>query len=76
MQTDTILNSILALLVAERDVTSGRSTERILADAGLTAKHIAILTGRDPAQLEQPPVAAFGHCALTARPRRRANADG
>ena len=34
MQTDTILNGILALLVAQRDGDAGRPTERILADAG------------------------------------------
>ena len=65
MQTDTILNGILALLVAERDGRGGRPTERILADAGLTDEHIARLTGRDPARLAQPPVTAFGHAAIT-----------
>lgn len=63
MQTDTILNGILALLVAQRDGADERPTERILADAGLTDDHIASLTGRDPAQLAQPPVTAFGHSA-------------
>jgi hypothetical protein len=60
MQTDTILNGILALLVAQRDGVAGRPTERILADAGLTADHIAALTARDPGRLEQPPATAFG----------------
>jgi hypothetical protein len=61
METDTILNAILALMVAERDGTSGRRTERILAEAGLSDEHIATLTGRDPARLDQPPAIAFGH---------------
>jgi hypothetical protein len=61
MQTDTILNGILALLVSQRDGADERPTERILADAGLTDDHIASLTGRDPARLAQPPVTAFGH---------------
>ena len=65
MQTDTILNAILALLVAERDGAGERPTERILADAGLSGEHIAMLTGRDPARLDQPPVTAFGHAAMT-----------
>jgi hypothetical protein len=72
MQTETILNGILALLVAERDGTTGRPTERILADAGLTDEHIAMLTGRDPARLDQPPATAFGHFAVggaSAEPR-------
>jgi hypothetical protein len=60
MQTDTILNGILALLVAQRDGDAGRPTERILVDAGLTADHIAALTARDPGRLEQPPTTAFG----------------
>lgn len=64
MQTDTILNAILALRVAERDGTSGRPTERILADAGVTDEHIAMLIGRDPARFEQPPAIAFGHSAM------------
>jgi hypothetical protein len=66
MQTDMILNAILALLVAERDGTSKRGTERILAQVGLTDEQIAALTGRDPARLDQPPAIAFGHCALHA----------
>ena len=72
MQTETILNGIPALLVAERDGTTGRPTERILADAGLTDEHIAMLTGRDPARLDQPPATAFGHSAVggaSAEPR-------
>jgi hypothetical protein len=68
MQTDTILNGILALLVAERDGTSARPTERILADAGLTDEHIAMLTGRDPARLDQRPATAFGHSVLGGAP--------
>jgi hypothetical protein len=63
MQTDTILNGMLALLVAQRDGTDGRPTERILAAAGLTDDHIASLTGRDPAGLDRPPTTAFGHSA-------------
>jgi len=39
---------------------TARPTERILAESGLTAEQIAMLTGRDPARLEQPPQAAFG----------------
>ena len=74
MQTDAILNGILALLVAERDGTKGRTTERILADAGLADEHIARLTGRDPARVDQPPVTAFGHSVTTARATRSANA--
>lgn len=65
MHTDTILNGILALLVADRDGADGRPTERILADAGLTDEHIAMLTGPDPARLGRPPVTAFGHSALS-----------
>jgi hypothetical protein len=65
MQTDTILNGILALLVAERDRSGGRPTERILAEAGLTDAHIAQLTGRDPARLGEPPATAFGHSAVS-----------
>jgi hypothetical protein len=65
MRTETILNGILALLVAERDGSGGRPTERILAGAGLTDDHIAMLTGRDPARLDEPPVTAFGHSALS-----------
>jgi hypothetical protein len=61
MQTDTILNGILALLVAERDRAGARPTERILAEAGLTDQHIAMLTGRDPARLHERPATAFGH---------------
>jgi hypothetical protein len=64
MQTDTILNGILAVLIAERDGSEGRPTERILAEAGLTDQHIAMLTGRDPARLGRPPVTAFGHSAI------------
>jgi hypothetical protein len=60
MQTDTILNGILALLVAQRDGRTDRPTERLLADAGLTGEQIAALTGRDPAQLDRPPATAFG----------------
>jgi hypothetical protein len=60
MQTETILNGILALLVAERDGARERRTERILADAGLTGDQIAALTGRDPARLERSPATAFG----------------
>jgi hypothetical protein len=60
MQTETILNGILALLVAMRDGARERPTERILADAGLTGDHIAALTTRDPARLEGPPATAFG----------------
>jgi hypothetical protein len=70
MQTDTILNGILALLVAERDGTSWRPTERLLAQAGLTDEHIAMLTGRDPALLDQLPTTAFGHSALGGAPAR------
>ena len=65
MQTDTILNAILALLVAERDGTRARPTERIVAEAGLTDEHIAMLTGRNPSRLDQPPATAFGHSALS-----------
>ena len=65
MQTETILNGILALLVAQREAADARPTERILADAGLSDEHIARLTGRDPARLAQPPAAAFGHSALS-----------
>jgi hypothetical protein len=65
MQTDTILNGILALLVAQRDGSDGRPTARVLADAGLTDDHIARLTGRDPAPLGEPPVTAFGHAAVS-----------
>jgi hypothetical protein len=64
MQTETILNGILAVLVAERDRSDSRPTERILAQAGLTDEHIAQLTGRDPARLSEPPVTAFGHAAV------------
>jgi hypothetical protein len=63
MQTDTILKGILALLVAERDGSGGRSTARLLADAGLTGDDIAMVTGRDPAQFDAPPVAAFGQAS-------------
>jgi hypothetical protein len=59
METTTLLSAILALLVAGRDGTA-RPTERILADFGLTAEQIAMLTGREPARLQQPPQAAFG----------------
>ena len=65
MQTETILNGILALLVAQREAADARPTERILAAAGLSDEHIAQLTGRDPARLSQPPAAAFGHSVLT-----------
>jgi hypothetical protein len=65
MQTETILNGILALLVAHREAADARPTERILAQAGLSDEHIAQLTGRDPARLAQPPVAAFGHSELS-----------
>jgi len=61
MQTDTILNGILALLVAQRDGSDRRPTARILAEAGLTDEHIATLTRRDPA----PPATAFGHAAVS-----------
>jgi len=61
MQTETTLNGILALLVAQRDGADARSTERILAGAGLDDEQIAMVTGRDPARLAQPPAAAFGH---------------
>ena len=60
MKTETLLNGILALLVAEREGVAQRPTERILADAGLTDAHITALTGRDPAQLAAPPATAFG----------------
>jgi hypothetical protein len=60
MQTDTLLNGILALLVAARERTTDRSTEGILADAGLSGEQIAALTGRDPARRDRPPVTAFG----------------
>jgi hypothetical protein len=63
MQTDTILNGILALLVADRDRSDGRSTTRILAEAGLTGEHIAMLTGRDPDRPAEPPATAFGQHA-------------
>jgi len=69
MQTETILNGILALLVAERDGSAGRSTERILADAGLSGENIAMLTGRDPARLGEPPSTAFGHTTRDFSPR-------
>ena len=65
MQTETILNGILALLVAQREAADARPTERILVQAGLSGEHIARLTGRDPARLAQPPVAAFGHVELS-----------
>jgi hypothetical protein len=65
MQTETILNGILALLVAQREEADARPTERILTDAGLSEDHVARLTGRDPARLAQPPVTAFGHSDLT-----------
>jgi hypothetical protein len=65
MQTETILNGILALLVAQREAADARPTERILAAAGLSDEHVAQLTGRDPARLAQPPVAAFGHSDLS-----------
>ena len=68
MQTDTILNGILAVLIAQRDGPGGRPTERILAEAGLTDEHIAMLTGRDRARLDQPPVTAFGHAAIASAP--------
>lgn len=58
MRTDTILNGILALLVAQRDATAG-PTGGILADAGLSDEHIALLGGRDSART-QAPVTAFG----------------
>jgi hypothetical protein len=64
MQTNTNLRGILALLVAGRDQTSGRSTDRILADAGLTAKHIAMLTGRQ----FRPARAACGRRLRALRP--------
>jgi hypothetical protein len=64
MDTNTLLRAILALQVAERDGTA-RPTERILAQAGLTAEQIAMLTARDPARLEQPPVTAFGQFSST-----------
>lgn len=67
MHTDTILNGILAMLVAERD-GSGRPTERILALAGLSDEHIATLTGRDPARLAQPPATAFGRWSRPGEP--------
>jgi len=70
MQTDTILNGILAVLIAERDGPGGRPTERILAEAGLGDEHIAMLTGRDPVRLDQPPVTAFGHAAGASAPAR------
>lgn len=70
MQTDTILNGILAVLIAERDGPGRRPTERVLAEAGLTDEHIAMLTGRDPAHLDQPPVTAFGHSAIASAPAR------
>ena len=70
MQTDTILNGILAVLIAQRDGPGGRPTERILAEAGLSDEHIAMLTGRDPARLDQPPVTAFGHAASASAPAR------
>jgi transcription initiation factor IIE alpha subunit len=70
MQTDTILNGILAVLIEDRDGPSGRSTVRVLAEAGLTDEHIAMLTGRDPARLDQPPVTAFGHAAVASAPAR------
>jgi hypothetical protein len=41
-----------------------------LAEAGLTDEHIAMLTGRDPARLDQPPVTAFGHAAIASAPAR------
>jgi hypothetical protein len=65
MHTETILNGILALLVAQREAADARPTERILAAAGLSDEHVAQLTGRDPARLAQPPVAAFGHSDLS-----------
>jgi hypothetical protein len=64
MHADTLLNGILALLVAQRDGHTTRSTESILADAGLTDEHITMLTGRDPARLQQPPSTAFGHSVI------------
>src|SRR6187200_2506124 len=64
MQTDEIVNGILAVLIAEREGPGGRPTERILAGAGLTDQHIAMLTGRNPARLDERPVTAFGHAAL------------
>jgi|1186.fasta_scaffold970569_1 hypothetical protein len=76
MRTDTILNGILAVLVAERDGLGGRPTERILSEAGLSDQHIATLTGQDPARLDQPPVTAFGHAAAsTPAGTRSATAD-
>jgi hypothetical protein len=68
MQTDSILNGILAVLIEDRDGPSGRSTVRVLAEAGLADEHIAMLTGRDPARLDQPPVTAFGHTAIAGAP--------
>jgi hypothetical protein len=65
MQTETILNGILALLVAQREAADARPTERILTEAGLGERHIAQLTGRDPARLVQPPATAFGHSDLS-----------
>ena len=70
MQTDTILHGILAVLIAERDGPGGRPTERILAEAGLSAEQIAMLTGRDLARLDEPPVTAFGHAASASAPAR------
>ena len=67
MQTESILNGILALLVAQREEADARPTERILAEAGLTEEHIARLTGRDPARLTRPPVTAFGHTTALSR---------
>lgn len=67
METNTVLIAILALLVAERDGSTRRPTERILADAGVAEEHITMLTGRDPSRLEQPPVTAFGHSVAQLR---------
>lgn len=71
MAMETTLNGILALLVAARDGADGRPTERILAEAGLSDEHIAMVTGRDPARLAQPPATAFGHLEGVSSPAGR-----
>jgi hypothetical protein len=64
MRNETILNGILALMVAERE-ERGRPSARILTRAGLDHERLAALTG----ERAERPTTAFGQRSVIDRAR-------